>query len=89
MRKGLECWTVFLILMVLWLVRVVSSYTLGGFIHPLLIVALAIIRSASFRGDDWSRRSRRVWLGKFHLRNVESKRWIYMTTNELVAKGNL
>lgn len=33
-------WTLFLILLVLWLVGVVSSYTLGGFIHLLLVLAV-------------------------------------------------
>ena len=33
-------WTLFVILLVLWLVGVVSSYTLGGFIHLLLGLAL-------------------------------------------------
>ncbi len=37
-------WTLFVILLVLWLVGVVSSYTLGGFIHILLVLAvLALI----------------------------------------------
>ena len=36
-------WTIFVILLVLWLVGVVSSYTLGGFIHILLVLALAVI----------------------------------------------
>ena len=36
-------WTVFVILLVLWLVGVVSSYTLGGFIHILLVVALVVL----------------------------------------------
>jgi hypothetical protein len=35
-------WTVFVILLVLWLLGLVSSYTLGGFIHLLLIIALAV-----------------------------------------------
>ena len=35
-------WTIFVVLFVLWLLGVVTSYTLGGFIHVLLIVALAI-----------------------------------------------
>ena len=30
-------WTIFLLLMILWLLGMVSSYTLGGFIHILLI----------------------------------------------------
>jgi hypothetical protein len=33
-------WTLFVILLVLWLVGVVSSYTLGGFIHVLLVLAV-------------------------------------------------
>jgi hypothetical protein len=36
-------WTIFVILLVLWLLGMVSSYTLGGFIHILLVVALAIV----------------------------------------------
>ena len=36
-------WTIFVILLVLWLLGMVTSYTMGGFIHILLIVALAII----------------------------------------------
>jgi hypothetical protein len=35
-------WTIFVILLVLWLLGVVSSYTLGGFIHLLLVVAIVI-----------------------------------------------
>jgi len=33
-------WTIFVILLVLWLAGVVSSYTLGGFIHLLLVLAV-------------------------------------------------
>jgi len=33
-------WTVFLVLIVLWMLGVVSSYTLGGFIHILLVLAI-------------------------------------------------
>lgn len=36
-------WTIFVILLVLWLLGVVSSYTLGGFIHILLIIAIAVV----------------------------------------------
>jgi uncharacterized membrane protein YtjA (UPF0391 family) len=35
-------WTILVVLFVLWLLGVVTSYTLGGFIHILLFVALAI-----------------------------------------------
>ena len=33
-------WTLFVVLLVLWLLGVVSSYTMGGFIHLLLVLAL-------------------------------------------------
>jgi hypothetical protein len=36
-------WTVFVILLVLWLLGIVSSYTLGGFIHILLVVAIVVL----------------------------------------------
>ncbi|MCI0622585.1 MAG: lmo0937 family membrane protein [Acidobacteria bacterium] len=36
-------WTIFVVLMVLWLLGVVSSYTMGGFIHLLLVIALAVV----------------------------------------------
>jgi hypothetical protein len=36
-------WTIFVILLVLWLLGVVSSYTLGGYIHLLLILALVVL----------------------------------------------
>jgi len=36
-------WTIFVILLILWLLGLVSSYTLGGFIHILLVVALVIL----------------------------------------------
>lgn len=36
-------WTIFVILLVLWLLGLVSGYTLGGFIHILLIIAIAAV----------------------------------------------
>ena len=35
-------WTIFVILLVLWLLGLVSSYTMGGFIHILLVIAVVI-----------------------------------------------
>jgi uncharacterized protein DUF5670 len=35
--------TIFVILMVLWLLGVVTSYTLYGFIHILLVIAVAVL----------------------------------------------
>lgn len=36
-------WTIFVILLILWAVGLVSSYTLGGFIHLLLVIAVVIL----------------------------------------------
>ena len=36
-------WTVFVVLLILWLLGLVSSYTLGGFIHILLVLALVVL----------------------------------------------
>ncbi|AWP22634.1 MAG: lmo0937 family membrane protein [Gammaproteobacteria bacterium] len=36
-------WTIFVILLVLWLVGIVSSRTMGGFIHILLVLALVLL----------------------------------------------
>jgi len=36
-------WTIFVILLVLWLVGLVSGYALGGFIHLLLVLAVIVL----------------------------------------------
>lgn len=36
-------WTIFVVLLVLWLLGLVSSYTVGGYIHLLLVIALAVL----------------------------------------------
>ena len=36
-------WTIFVVLLVLWAVGLVTSYTLGGFIHILLILAIGVV----------------------------------------------
>jgi hypothetical protein len=36
-------WTIFVILLVLWLLGLVSSYTMGGFIHLLLVIAIVVL----------------------------------------------
>ena len=36
-------WTIFVILLILWLLGMVSSFTLGGLIHLLLVVALMVL----------------------------------------------
>lgn len=36
-------WTIFVILLVLWILGIVSSYTMGGFIHVLLVIAIVVL----------------------------------------------
>jgi hypothetical protein len=36
-------WTLAVILLILWLLGLVTSYTLGGFIHILLVIAIVVI----------------------------------------------
>ena len=42
--------TIAVILIILWLLGVVSSYTMGGFIHILLVIALVVIVLRVIRG---------------------------------------
>ncbi len=43
-------WTIFVVLLVLWALGMVSSYTLGGYIHLLLIVAVAVMAIRIIQG---------------------------------------
>lgn len=36
-------WTIFVVLLALWALGLVTSYTMGGFIHILLVVALVVL----------------------------------------------
>jgi len=36
-------WTIFVVLLVLWALGIVTSHTMGGFIHLLLLVAVAAV----------------------------------------------
>ncbi|RPI36512.1 MAG: lmo0937 family membrane protein [Nitrospiraceae bacterium] len=36
-------WTIFVILVILWLLGLVSGYTIGGFIHILLVIAIVVV----------------------------------------------
>ena len=42
--------TIAVILIVLWLLGLVSSYTMGGFIHILLVVAIVMVLLRLIRG---------------------------------------
>ena len=43
-------WTIAVVLLVLWVLGLVTSYTLGGFIHLLLVVAVVMVLIRLIRG---------------------------------------
>ena len=45
-------WTIFIILMILWLLGMATSYTLGGFIHVLLLLAIASVLIRIIQGRN-------------------------------------
>ncbi|HMF02916.1 MAG TPA: lmo0937 family membrane protein [Terriglobia bacterium] len=45
-------WTIFVLLLLLWLLGMVSSYTLGGFIHILLVLAVAAVLIRIIQGRN-------------------------------------
>ena len=49
-RRNIMLETIAIILIVLWLLGLVSSYTLGGFIHILLVIALVVILVRVIKG---------------------------------------
>ena len=44
-------WTIAIILVVLWLLGLVTSYTLGGFIHLLLVIAIIVVLIRVIKGE--------------------------------------
>jgi uncharacterized protein DUF5670 len=47
-------WTIFIILLILWALGLVTSYTMGGFVHILLLIAVVVLAINLIQG-------RRVW----------------------------
>ena len=47
-------WTIFVILLIMWTLGLVTSYTMGGFVHILLVIALIVLVVNLIQG-------RRVW----------------------------
>jgi len=43
-------WTIFMILLVLWALGMITSYSMGGLIHLLLVVAIVILVIRLFQG---------------------------------------
>ncbi|HEV8666713.1 MAG TPA: lmo0937 family membrane protein [Candidatus Paceibacterota bacterium] len=45
-------YTIAVILLILWLLGVVTSYTIGGFIHVLLVIAIILVLIRLIRGEN-------------------------------------
>lgn len=45
-------WTIAVLLLILWLLGMVSSYTLGGFIHILLVLAVIVVLIRIIQGRN-------------------------------------
>jgi len=43
-------WTIAVIMLVLWLMGLITSYTMGGFIHILLVIAIVVVLLRVIRG---------------------------------------
>ena len=43
-------WTIFVILIILWLLGLITGYTMGGVVHILLVVAIVVILIQVFQG---------------------------------------
>ena len=42
-REPAMLWTIFVILLILWLLGMISGYVIGGFIHILLVIAIVVV----------------------------------------------
>jgi hypothetical protein len=49
-RENIMLWTIVLILGVLWVLGLLSSYTMGGFIHVLIVLAIIVAFFRLFQG---------------------------------------
>jgi len=45
-------WTIAVVLLILWMLGMVSSYTLGGFIHILLVLAIVVVLIRVIQGRN-------------------------------------
>lgn len=43
-------WTIVVVLLILWLLGLVSSHTMGGFVHVLLLIAIIVLIIRVFQG---------------------------------------
>jgi hypothetical protein len=51
-KEAMMLWTLAVILVILWALGLVSSYTMGGFIHILLVLAVVAVIVSLIRGRE-------------------------------------
>jgi Family of unknown function (DUF5670) len=51
LKEATVLWTIAVILVVMWLLGMVSSYTMGGFLHILLVLAIAVVLIRVIQGQ--------------------------------------
>jgi hypothetical protein len=49
-KEASMLWTIFVILLILWLLGLISGYTMGGVVHILLVIAIVVILIQVFQG---------------------------------------
>jgi len=49
-KESIMLWTIAVLLVIMWMLGMVTSYTLAGFIHVLLVVALVVVVLRVFQG---------------------------------------
>ena len=61
-------YTIAVVLLILWVLGLVTSYTLGGFIHILLVIAIVVVllRVISGRSPLYLNKRRRLWPGRLN-----------------------
>ncbi len=45
-------WTIFVILLIMWLLGMISGYVIGGYIHILLVIAIVVVLIRIIRGQN-------------------------------------
>ncbi len=54
-------WTIGVILLILWLLGLVSGYTMGGVIHILLVVAIVVVLIRVIQGRRMTKDIAAIW----------------------------
>lgn len=71
---GMNAWTIFVVLMIPWLLGLVSGYTIGGFIHALLVIAIVVVLIRIIQGGiSYTTREKVVDIGPIQMTAEKTK----------------